>query len=178
MSNLSDNSGEAAAPEAPHVGDVPDVPQRRRRAIALALTPFALFLLGIGGAVAWYSYDASAPLPAYGAGSGVQFATNGPIPGYPVGNTDIVLWLNDVGDGKARIELNHYESGTEQAWTVAEGDTVNMRGVSLTVCAIWENKHRLAPWDNPAPGDTSRSDRIYYVSSTEDTLPRCPAPIS
>ncbi len=166
------NASEAAP--AQELGDTASLTRRRRRALAVALAPFALFVLGIGGAVAWYSYDPSEPLPAYGSGSGVQFATNGPIPGYPVGDSDVVLWLSSVGGGRAEIELNHYESGDEQEWTVTTGDTVNFRGVSVTVCAIWDNQKRLTPWDEIAPGDTSRSDRIYFVSSTEESLPMCP----
>ena len=178
MSHASDLPGVSGPPDAPGDPETSGLRRRRRRAIAIALIPFTLFVVVIAAVVAWYSYDASEPLPAYGAGSGVEVATNGPIPGSPVGGTDVVLWLSEVGDGQARIKLNHYESNTEQTWTVKVGDTVNFRGLSVTVCAIWENEKRLAPWDEMAPGVNSFSDRLYYVASTDDLIPVCPAQVS
>ena len=178
MSHTSDVPGVSGPADAPGAPETSGLRRRRRRAIVIALIPFTVFVVAIAAVVAWYLDDPSEPVPTYVAGSGVEFATNGPIPGSPVGGTDVVLWLSGVGDGQARIKLDHYESNTEEMWTVKVGDTVNFRGLSVTVCAIWENEKRLAPWDEMAPGDNSFSDRLYYVASTEDPIPVCPAQVS
>src|SRR5690606_32741790 len=113
----------------------------------------------------------SAPEPQFAADSGVQVRRSAAIPPQPLDPTEVHLSIGGVFDSKVRLYLEDYGSGDEIESVLVRGDTLQLGDVVVRVCATWEDKTFVLPWDVSVGGG---DDKLYYVYSTDGSTPVCP----
>lgn len=138
-----------------------------RRATALAS---ALVVVAVA-TTAWVVAHRSSPEPQYAPDSGISVRKSASIPPEPLVPADVYLTIAGVTDASARIFLDDRSNGSQADSVVATGDTLQLGDAVVRVCATWKNRAFVPPWDMSVGGG---DDKVYYVYSTDGSLPECP----
>ena len=125
----------------------------------------------------WFMTNRSNPEPQFPVGSGVHTAENGPLPPWPVGDSDVRVQVNTVTSRSAEVLLHTPTDTAKTKATLAIGDTASLGDVTIRLCATWVNKTSQPLWDDSV-GSSAYSDRIYYVFSTDGPAPACPQQVN
>lgn len=128
-------------------------------------------LLVVVAGTAWVLTHRSAPEPQFAPGSEIQVRKSASIPPDRLHPSQVHLSIGGVFDSKVRVYLEDDESGREVEAVMEAGDTLQLGDVVLRVCATWENKKLVSPWDRSVGGG---DDKLYYVYSTDGSTPGCP----
>jgi len=112
------------------------------------------------------------PKPSFPDGSGVKTYVDEytyPPPYGPGVEVRAALISRD----SAYLDVYNGDRESEGGW-VRVGHTATFAGVTITLCDTWVNKWAYLDLSTSSGGSVTNASRVYYVQSTDGSVPECP----
>lgn len=143
---------------------------QRKRVVWWSVAGAAAVALGV---VAVAGEWIPGPKPSFPEGSGVltYVDRNSSIP--PDTSSGFAVRADEITGDSAHVHV-FLEAGGGGRGTLRMGDSANLGGVTITLCDTWVNKWAYLGLSTEAGSSRTNASRIYYVQSTDGSVPRCP----
>jgi len=142
---------------------------RRRRVVWWSVAGAAVVALGVVAVVGeWIP----GPKPSFPEGSGVRtYVDEDSLP--PTYESGVAVTAGPIRRDSAYFFV-YVERGDDMGASLRVGGTTTLGGVTITLCDTWVNKWAYLDLSTQSGGTLTNASRVYYVQSTDGSVPECP----
>lgn len=142
---------------------------RRKHVVWCSVAGAVVIALGI---VAVQGEWIPGPKPSFPEGSGVRtYADQDSLP--PQYESGFAVTAGPITRHWTYFHV-HVEGGNGAIGKLRVGETTTLAGVTITLCDTWVNKWAYLSLSTESGGSVTNASRVYYVQSTDGSIPKCP----